>query len=245
MIPTVRARDVPHLTTSEMVGVDRAMIEDYHIDLVRMMENAGRGLSHLVRERFLGGDARGRRVVVLAGTGGNGGGVLVAARRLHNYGAVVEVLPTKPDDHFTEVSGQQLDIVRRMGITVTSDGTSDSLEVADVVLDGIIGYSLSGAPRGAAGELIRWATAQPGPIVSLDVPSGIDASTGTVHDPAISAAATLALALPKSGVQAPDVRANVGELYLADISVPPELYMKTLAIDTGQLFAGSDIVRLV
>ena len=65
---------VPRLTTEQMVEVDRAMIEDFGIDLPRMMENAGRNLAHLARERFLDGDADGKRIAVLAGSGGNGGG---------------------------------------------------------------------------------------------------------------------------------------------------------------------------
>ena len=72
--------DIPWLTTEQMIEVDRAMMEDYRIDLVRMMENAGRNLAHLARARFLDGDPRGQRVVVLAGTGGNGGGALVCCR---------------------------------------------------------------------------------------------------------------------------------------------------------------------
>ena len=65
------ADDIPYLSTEQMVEVDRAMIEDFGIDLVRMMENAGCNLAHLARERFLDGDPRGKTVVVLAGTGGN------------------------------------------------------------------------------------------------------------------------------------------------------------------------------
>ena len=87
--------DVPYLTTEQMVEVDRAMIEDFDIDLTRMMENAGRNLAHLARERFLDGDPRGKSVLVLAGPGGNGGGVLVAARRLHGYGTVVGVVAVR------------------------------------------------------------------------------------------------------------------------------------------------------
>ncbi len=79
MIPSVDSSEVPHLTTDQMVEVDRAMIEDYGIDLVRMMENAGHGLANLTRERFLDGDPRERCIVVLAGTGGNGGGALSRA----------------------------------------------------------------------------------------------------------------------------------------------------------------------
>jgi NAD(P)H-hydrate epimerase len=64
---------VPYLTTDQMREVDRLMVEEYGIVLLQMMENAGRGLARLARDRFLGGDARGRRVAVLVGSGGNGG----------------------------------------------------------------------------------------------------------------------------------------------------------------------------
>jgi NAD(P)H-hydrate epimerase len=83
MIFPVYAGEVPYLTADQMVEVDRAMIEDYHIGLVQMMENAGRNLAHLARVRFLESNPSGKPVVVLAGTGGNGGGALVCARRLH------------------------------------------------------------------------------------------------------------------------------------------------------------------
>ncbi|NNG47505.1 MAG: hypothetical protein HKM86_10390, partial [Deltaproteobacteria bacterium] len=102
-----------------------------------------------------------------------------------------------------------------------------------------------GAPTGTAGKLIRWANAQNAPVLSLDAPSGVDTTTGTVFDPAIRASATMTLALPKEGLRAPGVDAHVGELYLADISVPPLLYAgPELGIAAGHLFAKSDIIRL-
>lgn len=64
MIPVMKASDVPYLTTEQMIEVDRAMVDDYRIDLVRMMENAGRSVAHLARSRFLHGDPRGRSVIV-------------------------------------------------------------------------------------------------------------------------------------------------------------------------------------
>ncbi|MEA2024524.1 MAG: NAD(P)H-hydrate epimerase [Actinomycetota bacterium] len=244
MIPEISASNVPYLTTDQMIEVDRAMMEDYHIDLVRMMENAGRNLAHLARERFLDGDPRGRPVVVIAGTGGNGGGALVAARRLHNYGAAVVVFVTKPADEFAPVPGEQLDVLRRMGVTIKSAGDVESVGTLDLVLDGVIGYSLKGAPRGEAGTLIRWANDQRAPVLSLDAPSGVDTTTGTVFEPACRATATMTLALPKEGLRAPGVERNTGELYLADISVPPVLYSKFLGVEVAPIFAKSDIVRL-
>lgn len=237
---------IPTLTTPQMIEVDRAMIDDYHIDLVQMMENAGRNLAHLARERFLGGDPRNQRVVVLAGSGGNGGGALVCARRLHNYGADVRVFVTKPDAAFTSVPGQQLDILRRMGVPVTLAEMVDvDRETAVLIIDGIIGYSLQGSPRGPAADLINWANRQAAPILALDVPSGLDTTNGMVYEPAIRATATMTLALPKAGLLRETAVSHVGELYLADISVPPVLYASpALQLAVGPIFAASDIVRI-
>jgi len=241
----VYAGEVPFLTTKQMIEVDRAMMEDFRIELVQMMENAGRNLAHLARERFLGGDPRGKHVVVLAGTGGNGGGALVCARRLHNYGAQVQVFVTKPDAEFTPVPAHQLDILHRMRVPVAQAAGVVQAPNPSLIIDGVIGYSLKGAPRGAAGNLIRWANAQEAPILALDAPSGVDTTTGIGFDPAIRAAATMTLALPKAGLRAPGVEECVGELYLADISVPPSLYAEpALGLKVGYLFSESDIIRL-
>ncbi len=244
-MPFPTATNVPAVDTVQMIEVDRAMMHDYKIALIQMMENAGRCLAHVARARFFDGDPRGKSVVVLAGTGGNGGGALVAARRLHNYGANVQVYIAKPGDAFAPIPAHQLDIVRRMGLTVGSAENITSAPKPNLILDGVIGYSLKGNPRGGARDLIRWANASGAPILALDAPSGIDTATGRIFEPAIQAVATMTLALPKKGLQTELVAAHVGELYLADISVPPELYSDpALALQVGHIFAESDIVRL-
>jgi len=237
---------IPWLTTEQMVEVDRAMIEDLGIELIQMMESAGRNLAHLARERFLGADPTGKTVVVLAGTGGNGGGALVCARRLVGWGANVEAVLSRSDEALDPVPGQQLTILRKMGVPCHVAGVFDAPTSADLVIDGLIGYSLRGQPRGAAADLIRWANVQSAPVLSLDVPSGIDAHFGNAFDPAIHATATLTLALPKAGLRAADAEGYVGELYLADIGVPPSLYAGTsLGLPpVGHLFAKGEIVRL-
>lgn len=237
--------DVPYLTTDQMREVDRAMMEDYHIELIQMMENAGRNLAQLARVRFLDGDPRNRHVIVLAGTGGNGGGALVCARRLHNWGAQVHVFVTKPDAEFAPVPAHQLDILHRMAVPVWRTDALAQVKRVDLAIDGVIGYSLKGAPSGRAAELIRWANSQGAPILALDAPSGVDSTAGTVYDPAIKATATMTLALPKAGLIAPGVEKQVGELYLADISVPPGLYAApALGVQVGPTFAQDEIIRL-
>ena len=243
MFPWVK--NVPFVTTEQMIEVDRAMISDYKIELIQMMENAGRNLAHLARHRFLDGDPQGKRVVVLAGTGGNGGGAMVAARRLHNYGAHVQLFITKKDEAFTPIPAHQLNILRRMKVDIRLADEVSAANKPALILDGVIGYSLRGNPRGSAGDLIRWANAQAAPILALDAPSGVDTTSGTVFEPAIAATATMTLALPKKGLLIEAVAEQVGELYLADISVPPALYASpALQIKVDNLFAQSDIVRL-
>lgn len=242
--PAVSKDDIPFLTTEQMIEVDRAMIEDYGIALIQMMENAGRNLADVARRIFLGGAPAGRPVAVLAGPGGNGGGALVCARRLANWGAEVRVHLATESARMTEVPGHQLAILRAMGVEVV--GADVLGEAGALIVDGVIGYSLRGDPRGGARTLVDWANRMTAPVLSLDVPSGIDTTTGRVASPAIRATATMTLALPKEGLRASGVRPLVGDLYLADISVPPELYAsERLGLDVGPIFSAGDVVRVL
>ena len=132
-----------------------------------------------------------------------------------------------------------------MDITVVQAKSVEQVSPPALIIDGLIGYSLRGAPRGSTARLIRWANGQQVPVLALDVPSGMDSTTGVAYNPVIRAAATLTLALPKVGLMLDSTRQQVGELYLADISVPPELYQRPpLELEVGHLFAQSDIIRL-
>jgi NAD(P)H-hydrate epimerase len=228
-----------------MREVDRAMVEDYRIELIQMMENAGRVLASLARSRFLGGDVFDRSVLVLCGTGNNGGGGLVCARRLHCWGARVRVITTKSQEDYLGVPEHQLDIVDRLGIPITDMHGPTVLSEVDLIVDAIIGYGLSGPPRDNAARLIRLGNEYGSPVLSLDAPSGLDVSKGTALEPTMRATATLTLAIPKVGLRTPEATEYVGELYLGDISVPPELFAgHGLAYDVGPIFAREEVVRI-
>lgn len=160
-------------------------------------------------------------------------------------GAQVNVVLGAKAERMKPVPAHQLDIAKRMGIPVTTaQGVQDSNDT-ELVVDGLLGYSLRGSPRGDVADLIRWANERSIPILSLDVPSGIDADSGRVEDPSITATATMTLALPKEGLRAEPARGRLGELYLADISVPPELYSApSLGLEVGPLFALEEVIRL-
>ena len=216
--PQIAAASVGWLTTDQMIEVDRVMIEDLHIELIQMMENAGRNLARLALARYSS-----VAPVVAVGSGGNGGGGLVAARHLAVAGLPVRVVLATSRDRVTPVPAHQLDIIDRMGVPVVTEVPND----ADLFLDAVIGYSLNGAPRGRAGEVIAAMEAADAPVLSLDTPSGLDTATGTAFDPHITADATLTLALPKVGLRS---QPAVGDLFLADISVPGSVYD---AMDAG------------
>lgn len=222
-------KELPNLTTDQMREVDRIMIEDLGIDLTRMMEHAGSSLARLAMERFSPAS-----VLVLAGTGGNGGGGLVAARHLANRG--VEVTIVLVDEDLVDVPGAQAAILRAMQTSFSAEPIE-----ADLVVDALVGYSLSGDPTGRVAELIEWANHQPSPVLSLDVPTGLDTALGIIGDPCVRATATMTLALPKIGLGlAPTV---VGELYVADIGVPASVYA-AFDIELEDPFAAGPIVAI-
>src|SRR5258708_35188888 len=128
----------------------------------------------------------------------------------------VTVTLAQPPSKVGPVPVHQLDILTRMGIDV-----SPAPRPAALAIDALIGYGLSGHPTGRTAELIDWANGQGSPILALDVPSGLDATSGRAAPPSVRAAATLTLALPATGLL--DPRAT-GDLFLADISLPPDPY---------------------
>ena len=235
----------PCVTADQMRTVDRIATNDYGVSLLQMMENAGRHLAHLAREQFLDGDVRRRSVLVVCGRGGNGGGGLAAARCLACWGADVWVSTLTAPADYTGVPARQLSLLRHMEVPVERIASSDDLPDGDLMIDALVGYGLEGEPRDELAACIRQIIWHGAPTLSLDVPSGLDATTGVPSDTTVHADATLTLALPKCGLEAPVAASAVGDLYLADIGIPPSLYD---ALDLNGtldgLFARQDLIQL-
>jgi NAD(P)H-hydrate epimerase len=228
----------PEIDAKGMIEVDLLMVHSLGITLAQMMENAGRALATLALRRYLGGTSAPRRVLVLAGSGGNGGGALVAARRLAGWGAEVSLVLAQAREAMRGVSALQMQILEQTGLWA-----GPLPEAApDLIIDGLVGYSLRGAPRGRVAELIGWANASAAPVLALDVPTGFDAATGELHAPHMRADATLTLACPKRGMAA--ASHAVGALYLADISVPPGLFARLSTPLVVPRFDAGDLLRL-
>ncbi|MGB6031633.1 MAG: NAD(P)H-hydrate epimerase [Bacteroidota bacterium] len=202
-----------------MREIDRIAMEETGPNLFQMMENAGRNLAETAMA-MLGREWSGMQTVVLAGTGGNGGGGICAARHLANRGVDVRLALTSVEN-LREVPAYQRSIYLSTGEKEVGHRQLMSLR-PDLVIDAVIGYSLDAAPRGAALDLIRWAQECGAPILSLDIPSGTDATTGESRGEFIRADRTLSLALPKTGLAS----APTGDLFLGDLGIPAAAFTR-------------------
>jgi NAD(P)H-hydrate epimerase len=211
-------QEVSALTTAQMREVDRIAMQETGPNLFQMMENAGRNLAEMALES-LGEDWQQARVVVLAGTGGNGGGGITAARHLANRGVRVELCLALPNK-LSEVAAWQRKIFQSTAGKAVQLRDLEGKSVG-LILDALIGYGLESAPLGVFADLIHWANSTGAPIISLDVPSGMDSTTGQTPGEFIRSYSTMTLALPKLGLAK-----AAGEIVLADIGIPEETYRR-------------------
>ncbi len=159
---------LPSLTAKQMREVDRIMVEEYGIGLLQMMEEAGRNLTEVART-LLGGELSGKKIVVLVGPGNNGGGGMVAARHLANGGAAVVLILTQEPTRLREIPAHEYATLSRIGVRTVVFDSANAEELAaclgpsDLVIDALLGYNLSGPPRGRIAEIICQATGATAP----------------------------------------------------------------------------------
>lgn len=226
---------VPAVTADQMLEIDRLAMETYHLAILQMMENAGRNLAHSVMDLITEDGA----VTVLAGPGGNGGGGLCCARHLHNRGVTSHIVLSRPIEQLGVAARHQLMTLQAAGVhPFRPSDAEEIIRSASLVVDALIGYSLRGAPHGSTADLIQWCNQHAAQVISLDVPSGIDATTGEAPGVVVRPDRTLTLALPKTGL-----KELQSDLYLADIGIPPELFHH-LGISFNPFFGDRDWVRL-
>jgi NAD(P)H-hydrate epimerase len=213
LFETATGTPIPTVTADEMREVDKIAVEEVGLELLQMMENAGRTLAEFVQE------LDGSDVTILAGNGGNGGGGLVAARHLTNRDVSVSVVLDRPPADLSGAAAHQYHILDAMDVSI-SVGTED-FSINDIVIDALIGYGLTGELHGKARDLVEVCNNSGSTIISLDVPSGLNATTGERLGPAIEPDSIVTLALPKTGL-----RDQPGAIFLADISIPVVVYQR-------------------
>jgi NAD(P)H-hydrate epimerase len=216
---------IPVVTAKEMQTLDRRTIEEIGIPGLVLMENAAMGLVHAVEE-ILCHDVKGRFIRIYCGTGNNGGDGFAIARHLMNRGAKLEILLVGSKDKLTPDAKANHDWFSEMGGTVTYINKEKELEfpkAADLAIDALLGTGLQGAARGLTAKAIEAINRQESLVVAVDIPSGVEGSTGKVMGPAVKAQVTVTMGLPKVGLMVPPGRNYAGDVKIVDIGIPNKL----------------------
>jgi NAD(P)H-hydrate epimerase len=211
-------------TADGMQKVDGTAIHGIGIPGGHLMERAGLAVATEILERY-----EPEEVVVFAGKGNNGGDGFVVARELFDADVEVTVFLLAPAEEYKGDAKLNLDILEALGVDVrpaTGEGgalTEDAMiltEMADVVVDAIFGTGFTGAAKGEAAAAIELINEAPGAVVSVDIMSGVGASAGTVHGPAVEADLTVTLHAAKVGHFVTPGGALSGEVVIAPIGIP-------------------------
>lgn len=197
-----------------MRAIDRWAIDERGVPSLDLMERAGAGTVRAVEMLVPDGP-----VVVICGKGNNAGDGLVAARLLRDAGREVTVLCAAPPE---ELAGDaQVNLGRLSGacpLELAQGG--DALGGASVVVDALLGTGFAGEPRGMVADAIDAIESCSAPVVSVDVPSGVDASTGVVSGAAVHATVTVTFHAAKPGLWIHPGKAHSGEVEVIDIGIP-------------------------
>jgi ADP-dependent NAD(P)H-hydrate dehydratase / NAD(P)H-hydrate epimerase len=196
-----------------MRAIDRWAIEEQEVPSLELMERAGVGVARAAEELAPDGP-----VTVLCGKGNNGGDGLVAARVLREAGRVVAVLTAGDPAELTGDARENL--LCLPGDRPAPFGDGRPLSTSAVVIDAMLGTGFAGEPRGTVAAMIDAANAAGAPIVGVDVPSGVDASTGAVATRAVCAAITVTFHAAKPGLWIRPGKAHAGEVRTLDIGIP-------------------------
>ncbi len=213
------------LPAARMRAVDRRAIDEIGIPGIVLMEQAGRGAARMIREAgwLEGADSE---VLLLAGKGNNGGDAFVVARVLALTGQKVRVVLLAARDRIRGDARTNLEIYRRLGgelheITSLAEWRAgDFLSPAQVVVDGLLGTGLNSEVRGLFAAVIADLNRFTGPILALDIPSGLDADRGRPLGIAVKATATATFAFSKPGLHLYPGRDYAGRIEIIDIGIP-------------------------
>lgn len=254
---------IPHIplpTPEEMTLWDAASIRDYGIRGEILMENASREALHALVEET--GSPEGKRVILFAGSGNNGGDAYALARHLHDLGAETLVLHTRPRRQVRGDSGFHLRLAERTGVRFLplSRFSPSLLADADIIVDGLLGTGFRGKLRS---DYAGWVEAinsrkQRSFIFAIDIPSGLDGLSGEASPPecspeqrdaehgsgypvAVRAHATVTFEAAKIGLHMPGAEQWTGRLHVRPIGIPRKV-REELPASAGLL--GADIATV-
>ena len=215
----------PLPTPEEMAEWDRKTMEEIGIHAHVLMENAGREAFAVLREEL--GDVAGKRAVLFAGPGNNGGDAIALSRNLHEAGADTLLALTRPQSRYRASAGYNLKLAKSQGVPICGRQRFEParpgvLGPFDIVVDGLLGTGFAGALRPDALEMVRSVNllGKKAFVLALDIPSGLNGLTGLPSPTAVAADATVTFEAAKIGLISPEAAPFTGRLHVRRIGIP-------------------------
>ncbi len=214
------------VTTDQMRYCDELTITKAKVPGLLLMEHAATGVVESIRQEH--SPLNTKHVVVFCGKGNNGGDGLAIARLLAQLCRKISVILLQPPEEYKGDAATNYLILSTLSKKFCKHieiirGTSknlQTLEKADVIVDAIFGTGFTGKVSGMYAKVIEWINEQNVPVVSVDIPSGINGTTGVASSPSVKATTTVTLGCLKTGLLCNDGRINSGNIYIVDIGIP-------------------------
>jgi NAD(P)H-hydrate epimerase len=229
---------LPGLTTSQMIEVDRVMMNDLCVPIELMMEHAGHNLARLVIKLS---DHNVSSFRIVTGTGNNGGGGLVAARRLRGWGFKTEVILPRSKNLMREIPVIQLKRATNAGVNIINGIPEQSSDGTCTVIDAYLGYGFK-PRRNDISESVYTYLRRESHVVSLDVPSGLDSTSGESYSQ-LRPIATMSTGFLKMG-HLLSSHELTGDLFVADIGIPSKVYKSKINLAWNDPYSLSDLESL-
>ncbi|HSK46635.1 MAG TPA: NAD(P)H-hydrate dehydratase [Coriobacteriia bacterium] len=227
------------LTAEQSRAAEQQAVATYGVSLLELMERAGEAVADEVEARFPVGS-----ILVMAGPGNNGGDGWVAARVLHESGREVSVITLRRPEDLSGESAESARAAAAAGVRwLASEGAEmETLRSASVVVDALLGTGSRLPLEGAVAQWCRGIADSGVPVISVDVPTGVDSDSGAVDDSAVIADLTVTFTSPKLGVVTYPGAARVGELIVADIGIDPAI---TNGLSAPEVWTDDDYAALL
>lgn len=213
------------VTAAEMRQIDQDTIKGIGIPGIVLMETAGSAIVRAIEQHY----PRCQRIGIFVGKGNNGGDGIVIARQLVHAGRDVHLLLVSPPESFTGEAAINLQIAKNLGLqieTVLTDTTLKSdanIANCELLVDAILGTGLRGTVRSPIATVIKTINNLSIPILSVDLPSGLDADTGHPLGTCVQADRTITIGLPKRGLLVHPGAELAGKLEVVDIGFPEQV----------------------
>jgi len=228
---TPNSNQLCYVTPEVMRRLDRFAIETIGIPGVVLMENAGRAAFEAAYRAIAG---KRLPALVFCGRGNNGGDGFVIARHLINNGIETSVYVVGALTKMKGDAAVNLRILKKMGVPITKVSKKmlpklrSNMRRYGIIIDALLGTGLSGEVTGLYRDVIALINEAGCPVLAVDIPSGLDGTTGNPLGIAIVANTTVTFQLPKKGFENPKARNYTGELKVVDIGIPVHLYPESL-----------------